>query len=90
MKMYTMRYKLENKTMLHNNHHTSTYTPATTNRHALSYTHLPLKSSHSPSGIPSSSSISRRQLSASTSAYLTRSCAQSWLHRETWYCELWK
>lgn len=40
--------------------------------------------------MPSSSSRSRRQLSASISAYLTRSWAQSWFHRETWYCVDWK
>lgn len=51
---------------------------------------LPPARGYSPSGIPSSSSISRRQLSASTSAYLTLSCAQSWLHRDTWYCDAWK
>ena len=52
---------------------------------------LQIRSSfYSPSGMPSSSSSSRRQLSASISAYLTRSCAQSWFQRETWNCVCWK
>lgn len=38
---------------------------------------------YSPVGMPSSSSINPRQLSASISEYLTRSCDQSWFHRET-------
>ena len=62
--------------------------------HSLAHPLIPetviRKPPYSPSGIPSSPSISRRQLSASTSAYLTLSCAQSWLHRATWYCDAWK
>ena len=48
------------------------------------------RGSYSPRGMPSSSSRSLLQLSASISAYLTRSPAQSWFHRLTWYWVDWK
>jgi hypothetical protein len=63
-------------------------------RTSLSKTEMPhgscLCSAYSAVGMPSSSSIKLRQLSANISAYLTRSWDQSWFHRVTWYCELWK
>lgn len=40
--------------------------------------------------MPSSSSNKRRQFSASISEYLTRSWAQSWFQRDTWYWFDWK
>lgn len=45
---------------------------------------------HPPIGMLSSWSLSCLQLSACSSEYFTRSCAQSWFHRLTWYCESWK
>jgi len=63
--------------------------PGTLDTIHLQYTRTHQGVLYSPSGMPSTSSSSLRQLSASISAYLTRSCAQSWLNRDMWYCVDW-
>lgn len=45
---------------------------------------------HSPRGMFSTSSCSALQLSACSSAYLTRSWLQSWCSLLMWYCDCWK